>query len=365
MTGRVDILVVGLGPAGASAAREAARAGASVLAVDRKRAAGEPVQCAEFVPRLIGLDVEGVAPVAVQPIEAMHTFVEAADFDSADGFTGTMIDRGRFDALLVEQARDAGAECRFDTVWHREFGVRELEVTAKLVIGADGPRSKVRAAAGLLQPRLIETRQITVPLLDPNNATDIFLSAEIEGGYAWLFPKGDVANLGLGVAPKARPRLKPVLEGLRRRLMAEGRIGDAILGNTGGAIPVDGIVGPVAALPDGAPVLLAGDAAGLTNPVTGAGIPAAVMSGALAGEAAARWVAGAADALDDYAEEIDDLFGASLRRAVARRRELERAFADSVPQPADLRRGWIAYPEYWAARPAVPTPDPQNAMGAP
>ena len=359
MSRMVDILVVGLGPAGASAAREAARAGASVLAVDRKRAAGEPVQCAEFVPRLIGQDVEGVAPVAVQPIEAMHTFVEAADFDSADGFTGTMIDRGRFDALLVEQARDAGAECRFDTVWRREFGV-----TAKLVFGADGPRSPVRAAAGLPQPRLIETRQITVPLLDPNNATDIFLSAEIEGGYAWLFPKGDVANLGVGVAPKARPRLKPVLERLRRRLIAEGRIGGAILGHTGGAIPVDGIVGPVAALPDGTPVLLAGDAAGLTNPVTGAGIPAAVMSGALAGEAAARWIAGAADALDDYAEEIDDLFGASLRRAVQRRRELERAFADTVPQPADLRRGWIAYPEYWASRPAVPTPEPQNAMGA-
>ena len=359
MNERVDILVVGLGPAGASAAREAARAGASVLAVDRKRAAGEPVQCAEFVPRLIGQDVEGVAPVAVQPIEAMHTFVEAADFDSADGFTGTMIDRNRFDALLVEQARDAGAECRFDTVWGGEF-----TIGAKLVIGADGPRSRVRAAAGLPQPRLIETRQVTVPLLDPNRATDIFLSAEIEGGYAWLFPKGEVANLGIGVAPKARPQLKPVLERLRRRLVAEGRIGDAVLGHTGGAIPVDGIVGPVAALPDDTPVLLAGDAAGLTNPVTGAGIPAAVMSGALAGEAAAGRIAGAADAPDGYAEEIEDLFGASLRRAVARRRELERTCAGTVPRPADLRRGWIAYPEYWAAGPADPQPDLQNAMGA-
>ncbi len=356
MTERVDILVVGLGPAGASAAREAARAGASVLAIDRKRTAGEPVQCAEFVPRLIGQDVEGVAPVAVQPIEAMHTFVEAAGFDTTGHFTGTMIDRDRFDALLVEQARNAGADCRFDTVWHKE-----IEIAAKLAIGADGPRSKVRAAAGLAQPRLIETRQMTVPLRDPNRATDIFLSAEIEGGYAWLFPKGEIANLGAGVAPEARPQLKPVLDKLRRRLVAEGRIGDAILGHTGGAIPVDGIVGPVAALPDGTPVLLAGDAAGLTNPVTGAGIPAAVMSGALAGEAAGRWIAGAADALEDYAEEIEDLFSTSLRRAVRRRRELERAFAESVPQPDDLRRGWIAYPEYWAVRPAV-SPD---AMGAP
>ena len=355
MTERVDILVVGLGPAGASAAREAARAGCSVLAVDRKRKAGEPVQCAEFVPRLIGQDVEGVAPVSVQPIEAMHTFVEAAEFDRADGFTGTMIDRDRFDALLVQQARDAGADCRFDAVWERAF-----EVDAKLTIGADGPRSPVRAVAGLATPRLIETRQATVPLLDPNTSTDIFLSAEIEGGYAWLFPKGDAANLGVGVASAARRQLKPVLDRLRRRLIAEGRIGEAVLGHTGGAIPVDGIVGPVAALPDGTPVLLAGDAAGLTNPVTGAGIPAAVMSGALAGEAALQWIAGAADALEDYAEEIEDLFGASLRRAVQRRQELERAFAESAPQPADLRRGWIAYPEYWASRP----PAAPNAMEA-
>ena len=355
MSRTVDILVAGLGPAGASAAREAARAGCSVLAVDRRRAAGKPVQCAEFVPRLIGQDVEGMAPVTVQKIDAMHTFVESAAFDRTDGFTGTMIDRARFDALLVQQAQQAGAECRFDTVWHDE-----LEVTAKLVIGADGPRSPVRAEAGLAQPRLIETRQITVPLLGRNRATDIFLSAGIEGGYAWLFPKGDVANLGVGVAPAGRSNLKPVLEDLRQRLVGEGRIGDAVLGHTGGAIPVDGIVGSVAALPDGTPVLLAGDAAGLTNPVTGAGIPAAVMSGALAGEAAGRWIAGCADALDGYAEEIDDLFGASLRRAVQRRRELERTFAESIPQPADLRRGWIAYPEYWAARPA----EASNAMGA-
>ena len=355
MSRTVDILVLGLGPAGASAAREAARAGCSVLAVDRKHTAGEPVQCAEFVPHLIGQDVEGMAPVTIQRIDAMRTFVEAADFDRAEGFTGTMIDRGRFDALLVHQARDAGADCRFDTLWQEDF-----EVTSKLVVGADGPHSPVRAAAGLPQPRLIETRQVTAPLLDRNRATDIFLSAGIEGGYAWLFPKGGVSNLGVGVAPASRSKLKPILEDLRRRLIGEGRIGEAVLGHTGGAIPVDGIVGPVAALPDGTPVLLAGDAAGLTNPVTGAGIPAAVMSGALAGEAAARWIGGSADALDDYAGEIEDLFGASLRRAVDRRRELERTFAETVPRPDDLRRGWIAYPEYWAARP----PEAPNAMGA-
>ena len=61
-----------------------------------------------------------------------------------------------------------------------------------------------------------------------------------------------------------------------------------------------------------APVLLAGDAAGLVNPVTGAGIPAAVISGRMAGEAAAALLAGNADAAADYAEDLDDMFGVSL-----------------------------------------------------
>jgi flavin-dependent dehydrogenase len=84
-------------------------------------------------------------------------------------------------------------------------------------------------------------------------------------------------------------------------------------------------------------VLLAGDAAGLANPVTGAGIAAAVHSGRLAGEAAA------AGSAVEYEEELEDVFKAALERALRRRCELLAA----VPGKAALRRGWIAYPEYW------------------
>jgi len=95
---------------------------------------------------------------------------------------------------------------------------------------------------------------------------------------------------------------------------------------------------------------LAGDAGGLANPVTGAGINAAVVSGKAAGQAAAAWLAGQAHALDDYQEEMTDLFEAALDRAVLRRREILRCHeAGPGPTAAMLRRGWIAYPEYWAA----------------
>jgi flavin-dependent dehydrogenase len=97
-------------------------------------------------------------------------------------------------------------------------------------------------------------------------------------------------------------------------------------------------------------VLLAGDAAGLANPVTGAGINAAIISGRLAGEAAVEALGGRPDAGPRYAEEIGDLFKTSLAQAVARRQELMRTYAGGGrPSAADLQRSWIAFPQYWAA----------------
>lgn len=353
-----DVLVVGLGPAGASAAATAAASLSSrgrILAIDRKAEAGVPVQCAEFVPRLIGMEISGLAAARRQDITAMATYVEGAGARLEPQFPGVMIDRAAFDAGLVTEAIQAGAECRLG------IGLRTIDadgtaqltdgtrVKARVVIGADGPRSVAGRAVGAQNIEIAETRQIAVPLLKPFEATDIFLSAGIPGGYAWLFPKGDVANLGLGVAPAWRHRLKPLLEALHADLVAQGRVGAEILGHTGGAIPVGGLRRLVSSV-GATTVLLAGDAAGLTNPVTGAGIASAVISGREAGRAAAALVAGDDGAATDYAEEIEALFGASLARALARRRELMAIYShDRTPDPADLERGWIAFPAYWAA----------------
>ena len=356
MAGRsVDVLVVGLGPAGSRAAAEAARGGCAVIAVDRRRAAGHPVQCAEFVPAMIGQELDGLDAVIRQRIRAMITFVEDQAPDVWDNFPGHMIDRAAFDRTLAAAAAAAGADCRFATQVEAlgTDGTARLSdgspLRPRLVIGADGPRSAVGRAIGQVNTELVETRQITVDLKAPHAATDIFLSAGIPGGYGWLFPKGEVANLGVGVVPAAKDRLKPLLEELHRRLVEEGRLGETVLGHTGGAIPVGGLLGLQGRLGD-LPVLLAGDAAGLTNPVTGAGINAAVVSGGLAGQAARRWLDGAAEALDEYAEEVAELFGGALERAVGRRREILRSYqAGPGPDAAALRRGWIAYPDYWAA----------------
>lgn len=339
MTQSADVVVLGLGPAGASAAAEAARRGCTVVALDRKREAGVPVQCAEFVPALIDADLAGVVR---QRIEAMATFVEDDAPDLKADFPGRMLDRAAFDASLVEAARRAGAEVRFSAFVKRVAadGTVELAdgsaVRGEVLVGADGPRSRAGKAIGRVNTELVETRQITVGLRAPHSATDIFLSADIPGGYGWLFPKGEVANLGAGVSPTFKARLKSIVARLHASLVREGRVDGEISGYTGGAIPVGGMLKPWSRLGQTL-VLLAGDAAGLANPVTGAGIAAAVHSGRLAGAAAAE------RGPEDYEEELDALYRPALERALRRRREL----LAGKPEKAALRRGWIAYPEYW------------------
>ena len=352
---RAEVFVIGLGPAGASAAAEAARRGSSVLAVDRKRQAGRPVQCAEFVPVMVGMDVGNLGGCAQQPIRAMATFVENDAPDIKEHFPGQMLDRAAFDAGLVDVARQAGARCRLGVSVRRIAADGRVDlsdgsvVESAVIVGADGPRSLAGRTIGQSNTALVETRQITVPLLVPHQATDIFLSAEIPGGYAWLFPKGHVANLGAGVDPAHKPELKDIVARLHATLTESGRVGAQVLGTTGGLIPVGGMLMPWGRLANTL-VLLAGDAAGLTNPVTGAGIASAVHSGRLAGRAACDWIRGDRSAGPEYQDELESVFKVALDRAVRRRRELSEAFATGMqPGKAALRRGWIAYPEYWAA----------------
>jgi digeranylgeranylglycerophospholipid reductase len=350
-----DIAVLGLGPAGASAAAAAARTGLNVVAFDRKAEAGLPVQCAEFVPAMIGQEAGGLSASFRQSIDAMDTFVEDGECLHTPEFRGTMISRADFDRELVRKAEACGARCRFASPVRgiaADGSIRLASggiIHARIIIGADGPRSLAGKAIGQINRDCVESRQMTVPLLKPHTATDIFLSAAIAGGYGWLFPKRAVANLGLGVSPRWKSLLKPLLDDLHARLVTEGRVGAEVIALTGGLIPVGGMLEPSGRIGK-VQVLLAGDAAGLANPVTGAGINAAVLSGAMAGRAAAALLAGDARAAGDYRDELADLFGASLARALARRRTLLRRYDNgSRPERVDLKSAWIAYPEYWAA----------------
>ncbi|MBI3919146.1 MAG: geranylgeranyl reductase family protein [Betaproteobacteria bacterium] len=349
-----DVLVAGLGPAGAAAAAVAAGHGLSVIAVDKKRTVGVPVQCAEFIPLPLARHARA-AGVLAQRVDGMRSFLPSGVCAAAP-FQGLMVDRAAFDRALAESAARAGAALRLDcrlaaldaargraTVRSRAGAV--MTIAFRVLIAADGPLSMVARALKLPALETVDSRQYSVRLSHRHGETDVWLSDTYPGGYAWLFPKGDVANLGVGVDKRRATDLKAPLDTLHARLVREGRVGREILSRTGGPIPVGGMREQLVA----GNIVFVGDAAGLTHPITGAGIAAAVVSGERAGEAAQALIAcGDTAALRDYEEDIRDQFAESSERALARRRELSRAWnAKRAREDAVQRRGWIAFPEYF------------------
>jgi digeranylgeranylglycerophospholipid reductase len=350
----VDLLVVGLGPGGGSAAGTAAAAGLDVLAIDRRRVIGEPVQCAEFIPNPMGRYAPAY-PVRLQSITGMTSILPSGAAYGSD-FPGLMIDRAEFDRAIAREAANRGAElwtaARL-TALDPEAGIATVRhdgadhpVRYRALIAADGPHSTVAARLGLAPLDTIITRQYTVPLRRALGDTVVWLSDDYPGGYAWLFPRGAVANLGLGIDPRLQADLKTPLDFLHRRLAAEGQVGPEVLRRTGGAIPVGG---PRERLHLDR-IVFVGDAAGLTHPITGAGIAAAVASGEHAGTAAVAFLSGDAAAFAEYEEEMRDQFGPALSRAVQRRRDLQPLWnTPAALQDTTQRRGWIAFNEYFEA----------------
>ena len=344
--------MIGLGPAGSSAAAAAARAGLAVIAVERKKVVGIPVQCAEFIP--LPMSSYANTEVRAQPIAGMATYLPSGA-RAERAFGGLMIRRDRFDQALAKNAEGCGALLWTDAALRgidaeeqvarvsTASGLREIGY--RVLVAADGPLSSVAACLGLPRLPVVTTRQYTVPLARAQNDTDIWLSARYPGGYAWLFPKGSVANLGLGLDPALEDDMKGPLDELHASLAREGRVGAEVLLRTGGPIPVGGLRERIVE----GNALFVGDAAGLTHPITGAGIAPAVASGERAGAAAARALSGERRALADYEEEMREEFGPALERAlVARRRMADIWNTPAAEHDAEHRRGWIAFPEYFS-----------------
>ena len=348
---RCNVVVVGAGPAGSCAAREAAAAGASVVVVDRRRVVGLPVQCAEYIPAPLLGEAGLGRDCVVQDVAGMRTWLNGRLIQELAA-PGCMIRRDRFDQALAEAAQAAGATFRLGatalslsdrTLVARDASGRPLAITADVVIGADGPHSRIGRAIGSANSRCLPAVQFRVRLTRPLSHTEVFFDDRIHGGYAWLFPKGEEANLGLGLMRPGpdRPGIASLLRTLLAELAAEGRILAEPLGGFGGWIPAEA---PRRVVRGG--VILAGDAAGHTHPITGAGIFQAVMGGKMAGQWAAKAaLAGDAALLSGYQEQWDDFYGETLSRAHARRQLLE-----SHPHELEtvIKRCWVGFREYYA-----------------
>jgi digeranylgeranylglycerophospholipid reductase len=351
MADRYDVVVVGAGPAGASAALEAATAGARVLVAERKAVPGVPVRCAEHIPALLLREIPGKPDFIVQSVTGMRTHLPDGRVTETKG-PGYIIDRARFDQTLVRAAAEAGAEIRTATravarhpdglVLRQDHGAPRT-VRAGVIVGADGPRSLVGRWIESVNPRLIPALQVRLPLRRPLDATEIFFHPDFVGAYGWLFPRGESANVGLGICPTERG-LPPLAKTLRRfvdRLAALDRVHAKPLQGHFGWIPA----GPVRSVTAGN-IVLAGDAAGQTHAITGAGVPQAVICGRMAG----RWAARAArendlSLLEHYEAEWRDLFEETLSRAHRKRQLLESRWSELQ---AIVRSCWVAYREYHA-----------------
>ena len=348
----VDVLVVGAGPAGSTAARVAAAEGLRVLLVEQRPRIGLPVRCAEYVPAQIVGHVSIPNRCIAQRIRTLQTHLPDGETVETPG-AGYVLDRALFDKALAVSAHRAGAE-----VWTGARAVERtgqgvlvrrggqtVEVECRVVVGADGPRSSVGRWIGQVNAEFIDGLQVEVVLSAPQESTHVYFDPVYRGGYGWLFPKGETANVGVGVSRRLGGDPREALAHLLERLEI-GR--GEILGRTGGPVPS---CGPAAHVRVGE-VLLVGDAAGHTHPVTGAGIFAAIVGGELAGKAAAQAIeAGDLTALDGYEREWASFMGGTLRHALNKRRHLDQHWSDDpIALSGVVRENWIAFKVYGRRR---------------
>lgn len=290
-----DVAVVGAGPAGATAARAAASAGLRTLLLDRRPELGYPVQCGEFLPSVgelldlfevgdVVADAYRIPPETVLSTTHWMTCVDPYGRRFRFPLEGQTVSRRAFDKRLALDAEKAGAELRHPVgvVSARDGRLRTATgetVEAKVVVGADGPISVVARGAGVTLPRALYRMITATSAGAPADGIELYFGRFAPGGYAWSFPKGPEANVGLGVM-ELPPRA--TLSSLLDRFTAAAHLAPGTA-RTRWWVPI----GPPPATAVHGRTLLAGDAANLVMATNGAGIPTAMLSGWDAGVAAA------------------------------------------------------------------------------
>ena len=301
-----DAVVVGGGPSGATIATDLARAGRQILLLDR---AGRIKPCGGAVPPRL-LEEFGI-PHSLLVARARAARMIAPSDRKVDtpvgeiGYVG-MVDRDVFDEWLRKRAAQVGAERRTGTferiertegeaptVCYREARGGDIKrVRTRLVIGADGARSAVAAQNIAAAERMkcvfayheiIESPQGTSDAFDGARC-DVFYQGHLSPDfYAWVFPHGKTASIGVGSANKGFS-----LRGSVARMRGDlGLDSCETIRREGAPIPLK----PLRRWDNGSDVIVAGDAAGVVAPASGEGIYYAMMGGRCVAQAADAFLA--------------------------------------------------------------------------
>lgn len=296
---RFDAIVVGAGPAGSTAARELAAAGARVLVVDRAEfprykacGGGIPLRTEKLLP----FPIDRVIEDSVRLLQVSHKGASRFVRDSGQPFAH-MVMRDRFDALLLGQARKAGAEFRPGTAvrevsLERKVTVRAdgFEAQADYLVCADGAHSPVGKMVGLgkgIAECAAWEVEVRAPALRRRayRGTALIELGYKPWGYAWLFPKAEVLSIGIVLPPGQAGSMK---EHVRAYIASLGLAGAEVDIARGHKIRFRRGDEPIV----NGRALLAGDSAGLADEFTEEGISYAVESGRLAARNVLRGLSG-------------------------------------------------------------------------
>ncbi|MFC4464540.1 geranylgeranyl reductase family protein [Streptomyces xiangluensis] len=321
-----DVIVVGAGPAGATAARVAAEHGCQTLLLERAA-----------IPRYktCGGGLIGASLSALPPSLPLNIYDTARQFTfSLNGRrertlasacpTIAMVYRSELDAALTEAAAAAGAEVRDSTALsalEQQGGTVTVKTNrgdtlhARAVVGADGSASRVARYVGVQCTQVDLALEAEVPV-DERTAGRwrgrlLMEWGPLPGSFGWVFPKGDVCTAGV-VAARGNPAaLRAYKDDFLER---HGLLGSRPLHDTGHLTRCRRPGSPMAL----GRVLVAGDAAALVDHWSREGISYALRSGSLAGHAAAHLVTATDEAqaralADHYEQQVDDVLGVEMR----------------------------------------------------
>jgi len=310
-----DVLIAGAGPAGSVAAFYLAASGYKVWLLDKETFPRDKV-CGDFVGPVGLVELLSLGVTRQRVYQQANKIVAASCYLDGQGLVsapippisglppfGRVIPRKQLDQWILEAARGAGATIleghRVKDVLPRDDGVAVVaeqgrgtsRLRARLLIGADGSNSVVaRVLRGHAPPdhdRIVAVRAYYENVAGPHDVADLYFTGESFPGYCWLFPTGEgTANVGVGVAAQTVPDSKFALKSLLQRLIEQDpalsrRLRDARVVTKTGGWPLTTYDHRLPIVWDR--VMLAGDAAGLINPLNGEGIQYALLSG--------RWAA--------------------------------------------------------------------------